>query len=102
MDLATQKSAQGNIRVNNSGLEAAFQVPMPGDSGSSPDAGSISNGGFLSFNKSETVLWTIAKILLLFSILRDPKLTFFEVLYINFLSFYINFSVWFKQTQRKT
>ena len=25
------------------GLEAAFQVPMQGDSGSSPDAGSISN-----------------------------------------------------------
>ena len=25
------------------GLEAAFQVPMPGDSGSNPDAGSISN-----------------------------------------------------------
>ena len=25
------------------GVEAAFQVPMPGDSGSSPDAGSISN-----------------------------------------------------------
>ena len=56
------------------GFEAAFQVPMPGDSGSSPDAGSISNycltqeiyhsnpSGLLSFNKSETVLWTIAKI----------------------------------------
>ena len=25
------------------GLEAAFQVPMPGDIGLSPDAGSISN-----------------------------------------------------------
>ena len=25
------------------GLEAGFQVPMPGDSGLSPDAGSISN-----------------------------------------------------------
>jgi hypothetical protein len=25
------------------GLEAAFQVPMPGDSGSRPDVGSISN-----------------------------------------------------------
>ena len=54
------------------GLEAAFQVPMPGDSGSSPNAGSFkllldpgdfhSNpSGLLSFNKSETVLWTIAK-----------------------------------------
>ena len=60
-------------KKSDSGLEAAFQVPMPGDSGSSPDAGSMldpgdfhSNpSGLLSFNKSETVLWTIAKILLL-------------------------------------
>ena len=29
--------------LNNAGLEAAFQVPMPGDSGLSLDAGSISN-----------------------------------------------------------
>ena len=29
--------------LGQAGLEAAFQVPMPGDSGSSPDAGSISN-----------------------------------------------------------
>ena len=29
--------------IGQAGLEAAFQVPMPGDSGSSPDAGSISN-----------------------------------------------------------
>ena len=28
---------------SQAGLEAAFQVPMPGDSGSSPDASSISN-----------------------------------------------------------
>ena len=27
----------------HAGLEAAFQVPMPGDSGSSPDTDSISN-----------------------------------------------------------
>ena len=58
------------------GLEAAFQVPMPGDIGLSPDAGSISNycltqeifhsnpSGLLSFNKFEKVLCTIAKILL--------------------------------------
>ena len=58
-------------------LEAAFQVPMPGDSGSSHDAGNISNYcltqeiftqttiALLSFNKSETVLCTIAKILLI-------------------------------------
>ena len=46
---------------------------MSGESGSSPDAGSISNfqiftptpADLLSFKKSETVLWTIAKILLL-------------------------------------
>ena len=31
------------IKVGQAGLEAVFQVPMPGDSGSSPDAGSISN-----------------------------------------------------------
>ena len=60
--------------MGQAGLEAAFQVLMPGDSGSSPDAGSISNyyltqeifhsnpSGLLSFNKSETVLWTIAKL----------------------------------------
>ena len=29
--------------TGQAGLEAVFQVPMPGDSGSSPDAGSISN-----------------------------------------------------------
>ena len=63
------------IKIGQAGLEAAFQVPMPGDSGSSPDAGSISNycltqeihsnpSGLLLFIKSETVLWTIAKILL--------------------------------------
>jgi hypothetical protein len=52
---------------------------MPGDSGSSSDTGSTyfkvlldpgdfnSNpSGLLSFNKSETVLWTIAKILYYF------------------------------------
>jgi hypothetical protein len=62
------------------GLEAAFQVPMPGDSGLSPDTGTISNycltqeifhsnpSGLLSFNKSEKVLWTIAKILSLLSV----------------------------------
>ena len=50
---------------------------MPGDSGSSPNTGSISKllldpgdfhsnpSGLLSVNKSEKVLWTIAKILLL-------------------------------------
>ena len=31
------------IKIGQAGLEAAFQVPMPGDSGSSPNAGSISN-----------------------------------------------------------
>jgi hypothetical protein len=48
---------------------------MPGDSGSSPNADSFSKllldpgdfhsnpSGLPSFNKSETVLWTIAKIL---------------------------------------
>ena len=61
-------------KIGQAGLEAAFQVPMPRDSGSSPDTGSISKllldpgdfhsnqGRLLSFNKSETVLWTIAKI----------------------------------------
>ena len=29
--------------TGQAGIEAAFQVPMPGDSGSSPDVGSISN-----------------------------------------------------------
>ena len=29
--------------LGQAGLEAAFQVPMPGDSDSSPDAGSLSN-----------------------------------------------------------
>ena len=29
--------------TGQAGLEAVFQVPIPGDSGSSPDAGSISN-----------------------------------------------------------
>ena len=59
--------------LGQAGLETVFQVPMPGDSGLSPDAGSISNycliqeiyhsnpSGLLSFNKSEKVLWTIAK-----------------------------------------
>ena len=52
--------------AGQAGLEAAFQVPMPGDSSLSPNAGSISkllldpgDSGLLSFNKSETVLWTI-------------------------------------------
>ena len=66
------------IKIGQAGLEAAFQVPMPGDSGSSPNAGGISikllldpgdlhsnPSRLLSFNKSETLLWTIAKILLL-------------------------------------
>ena len=65
-------------KTGQAGLEAVFQVPMPGDSGSSPDAGSISklllDPGDLSLqpqriavlNKSEKVLWTIAKILLLY------------------------------------
>ena len=60
-------------KTGQAGLEAVFQVPMPGDSGSSPDAGSISNycltqeifhsnpSELLSFNKSEKVLWTLAK-----------------------------------------
>ena len=30
-------------QTGQAGLEAVFQVPIPGDSGSSPDAGSISN-----------------------------------------------------------
>ena len=30
-------------RAGQAGLEAAFQIPMAGDSGLSPDAGSISN-----------------------------------------------------------
>ena len=63
------------LYFSQAGLEAAFQVPR--DSGSSLDAGSISNYcltqeiftltpiGLLSFNKSETVLCTIAKILLI-------------------------------------
>ena len=33
----------GLEKVQYAGLEAAFQVPMPGDSGLSPDASSISN-----------------------------------------------------------
>jgi hypothetical protein len=49
---------------------------MLGDSGLSPNAGSISKllldpgdfhsnpSGLLSFNKSETVLWTIAKVII--------------------------------------
>ena len=32
-----------HTKTGQAGLEAVFQVPMPGDSGSSPDAGSISN-----------------------------------------------------------
>ena len=31
------------LETGQAGLEAVFQVPMPGDSGSSPDADSISN-----------------------------------------------------------
>ena len=31
------------LLIGQAGLEAAFQVPMPGDSGSSPDTGSNSN-----------------------------------------------------------
>ena len=31
------------LALGQAGLEAALQVPMLGDSGSSPDAGSISN-----------------------------------------------------------
>ena len=31
------------VWLGQAGLEAAFQVPMPGDSSLSPDAGSISN-----------------------------------------------------------
>ena len=43
--LKTTPYEQSNFytRPCQAGLEAAFQVPMPGDSGSSPDAGSISN-----------------------------------------------------------
>ena len=46
------------MELGQADLEAAFQVPMPGDS------------GLLSFNMSETVLWTTAKILLLYNVNR--------------------------------
>ena len=64
-------------KTGQAGLEAAFQVPMPGDSGSSPEAGSISNycltqeiyhsnpSWLLSFNKSEKSALDYRKILLL-------------------------------------
>ena len=69
---------------------------MPGDSGSSPDAGSISNycltqeiyhsnpSGLLSFNKSAKVLWTIAKyiiIIIIIIIIREPKTLLSEYIY---------------------